>query len=93
MKTKTGAYIKKDKDHDILDNPINPKKHLIPKDEVRKLVIDGKKYFWMVDKMEVQCAKCLYQFQVMALPDDGSNERQLYFVEEKCHCEEGKDKK
>jgi len=86
--TESGSYIKKDKDHDVLGNLINPRKFLIPKEEIRKITIDGKKFFWVPDKFQAQCAKCLFLYEVRACPVDESDERQLYIEGQDCYCKQ-----
>ena len=84
------AYIKKDKDHDVLDNPIKLDfSYEIPKEVLPIVEIKGRKYFWNKDKIEIQCAKCLSIMRIHAKPDPEKKQevRTIGLVyPDECYC-------
>ena len=41
----------------------------IPQEILPIIEINGRKYFWNKDKIEIQCAKCLWLHHISAKPD------------------------
>ena len=85
----TKALLKKDKDHDVLGNKINPRKIIIPPDLIKTIVVDGKKLFFTQSMNQFQCAKCLYVYSTMSkrseVKPDNSKER-VFYIEDDCYC-------
>ena len=81
-------YLKKDKDHDVLGNKINPKKIILTEEVLKdfiKIVKIGDKAFAIPQFKAFQCAKCLFMHSILALPDDGKKVRTFYIPDD-CHC-------
>lgn len=79
------SYIKKDKDHDVLGYPINPKKLYLPEGLVDLIEIEGKKLYWFPAKAQLQCAKCLYVVPLLAEMDKEKGYKILYTTDS-CNC-------
>ena len=88
MKTTTGAYLKTDKDHDVLGNLINPQRLYLPEGFIPTVIVEGKKLFWDAGKFQFQCAKCLEVIALMAEKQEGKEDRRFYIVDS-CGCNRG----
>jgi hypothetical protein len=68
----------------------------IPKEALPIIDIHGRKYFFNKERIEIQCARCLYVFEIHVKPDPEHKDavRRIYIrYPEDCFCyrnEQGK---
>jgi hypothetical protein len=80
------AYIKKDKNHDVLGNRLNPEKFFVS-EELYPTITFGTRSFYIMPNGDIQCCMCLNIMQLLAEPkEDAKNNIRRLYIPNECAC-------